>query len=376
MKIAIDISQIVYGTGVSTYTENLVSNLIKVDKKNEYLIFGTSFRHYSYLKNYVSQFSSNSNVQIKLFRFPISFFEILFNKTRFIPVEKLIGNFDLIHTSDWIEPKVSSSARKITTIHDAVPYLFPTTLPKKILRNHLQRHKLIKKETAKVIVPSITTKEDAQKLIGIPPEKLVVINEAVSQNFKPQPEEKTYEVLKKFKIKRPFVLSVSTQEPRKNIHTLLDAFEDVSKEHDDLYLVLVGKEGWGQMLELIPNTIQTGYVTTEELVTLYASCKVFIYPSLYEGFGLPVLEAMACGAPVITSNNSAMAEIAKDAAILVDPRNEKQIQKAIQLILDLKTEDFQKMVRASLDKARQFSWVKTAKETLKVYEEVFNSVNV
>ena len=119
--------------------------------------------------------------------------------------------------------------------------------------------------------------------------------------------------------------------------------------------------------------ISTGYIPKDDLTALYSGCRVFIYVSLYEGFGLPILEAMACGAPVITSNNSSMAEIAKDAAILVDPRSESQIKRAIEMVLNLNLDSYQKMVNASLNRARQYTWIKTAKETLKVYEEVVRS---
>ena len=139
--------------------------------------------------------------------------------------------------------------------------------------------------------------------------------------------------------------------------------------------MLVGKHGWGKEPDLSNSgfegsVIYTGFVPQEDLPALYSGCRVFVYPSLYEGFGLPILEAMACGAPVITSNNSSMAEIAKDAAILVDPRSENQLKRAIEMILDLNLENYQKMVNASLNRARVYTWTKTARETLKVYEEV------
>lgn len=370
MKIAIDISQVVYGTGVSTYTENLVKNLLKTDPKNEYLIFGTSLRNFGKLEKLKKELSVYANVTFKLYRLPVRLFEFLFNTIRVFSINRILGEIDILHTSDWVEPKVNIYTKKVTTIHDAVPYLFPATLPKRILNNHLKRHRIIKKESSAIIVPSKTTKDDIIKFLGLREDFVTVIPEAVSAEFKPQPDDKTTEVLKKYKIKRPFVLSVSTQEPRKNIHSLLDAFEKLISERDDVNLVLVGKKGWGQMLEEIPNTIETGYISKNELIALYASCRVFVYPSLYEGFGLPILEAMACGAPVVTSHNSSMKEIAKDTAILIDPRSPDQIKKAVELVLNLKTEDYQKMVRASIDRARQFSWIKTAKETLSVYERV------
>ncbi len=373
MKIGIDISQIVYETGVSTYTENLVKSLLKLDKKNEYVIFGTSLRQYGKLKKFAEKLSSSNNVNVKLFRAPITLFEVLFNKIRIFGINKIIGEVDILHTSDWIEPKVSPGVSKVTTIHDMVPFLFPATLPKRILKNQRRRMDIVKKESSIIITPSKSARDDIIKFLDISSEKIRVTPEAATLEFKPKPEDEINNVLSKFRIKKPYILSVGTQEPRKNIHTLIDAFENLAKERSDITLVLTGKKGWGQALDIVPNTIQTGFVTKDELVALYAGCKVFVYPSLYEGFGLPVLEAMACGAPVVTSNNSAMAEIAENAAILINPRTEGQIKKAVELILDLNTDDYQKMVRASLDRARQFTWAKTAKETLKIYEELERS---
>jgi glycosyltransferase involved in cell wall biosynthesis len=197
-----------------------------------------------------------------------------------------------------------------------------------------------------------------------------VIHLAPSEEFQPQEEEKVKEVLDKYKIKKPYVLSVATQEPRKNIQKLLDVFEKIISERPEFRLVLTGKYGWGPGFHSPENVIWTGYVPQEDLVALYSGCRVFIYPSLYEGFGLPVLEAMACGAPVVTSNNSSMAEIAKDAAILVDPRSEGQIKKAIDMVLDLNMENYQKMVKASINRAKRFTWEKCARETLAVYQDL------
>ena len=377
MKIAIDISQIVYKTGVSRYTEELVKSLVKIDSKNQYLLFGTSLRQIGYLKSFQKKFENSKNVSFKIFPFPLIVFEILFNKIHFFPIEKLIGNFDVLHTSDWVEPKVSTkNIKKLTTIHDAVPYLFPTTLPKRVLKNQKRRLNLVKKESDKIIAVSETTGQDIIKFLEVPQEKVKVIYSASESNFKPQSEEKINDIKNKFKIKTPYILSVGTQEPRKNIPKLIDSFEEINKTNTNITLVLVGKYGWGPHIDPLPNVIQTGFVTEEELICLYAGCRVFVYPSLYEGFGLPILEAMACGAPIITSNNSSMAEIGKDVAILVDPRNETQMIKAINFVLNLETDNYQKMVRASLDRARKYSWLKTAKETLQVYQELYKSAEI
>ena len=157
---------------------------------------------------------------------------------------------------------------------------------------------------------------------------------------------------------------------KKTAKKFFDVFEDITKEKTEFNLVLSGKYGWGPGLRSTDNVIWTGYVPQEDLIALYSACRVFVYPSLYEGFGLPILEAMASGAPVITSNNSSMAEIAKDAAILTDPRSDAQIKKAIEMVLSLNMENYQKMVKASKVRAKQYSWQKAARETLKIYEEV------
>lgn len=381
MRIGIDISQIVHGTGVSRYTQLLVQSLVKIDHKNQYVLFGTSLRRNKQLKNFQQDLKGYKNVEFKIFRLPPILFEFLWNRLHLLPIEKFIGDVDVFHSSDWLEPPISSDkTKKVTTIHDMVVYLFPSSLPPRIVSNQKRRIKYVKKEVDMVIANSQTTKEDIIKFLEIPEDKIVVTYLAASQDFKPQDEGKIDEVLEKYKIKKPYILSVATQEPRKNIQKLLDAFDkliqDPKSKNQNIHLVLVGKYGWGKGFRLGENdegsgqVIWTGYVPQEDLLALYAGCRVFVYPSLYEGFGLPVLEAMATGSPVITSNNSSMAEIAKNAAILIDPRSESQLVRALNLVLNLNLENYQKMVNASLDRARFYTWPKTAKQTLKVYEEV------
>lgn len=370
MKIGIDISQIVYGTGVSTYTKNLVESLLSVDDKNEYILFGSSLRAKKKLKEFVEGLSKFQNVEPKLASFPPTILEILWNNLHVYPLEKFIGEVDVFHSSDWTQPKIASTiTKKVTTVHDMVPYLFTSSLPKKIADNQKKRLELVKKEADFIIADSQTTKEDITKFLEIPEEKIRVIYLAADPQFRNQSEDKVAEVLEKYKIKKPYILSVATQEPRKNIQKLIDVFTQIQQRRPELHLVLSGKYGWGPGFHSTENVIWTDYVSKEDLMCLYSGCRVFVYPSLYEGFGLPVLEAMACGAPVITSNNSSMAEIAKDAAILVDPRSTSQLTRAIEMLLDLNLENYQKMVRASLYRAKAYNWIKTAQDTLKVYEE-------
>lgn len=371
MKIGIDVSQVVYGTGVSTYTQNLVLELVKIDKENEYIIFGSSLRNYSKLTRLKEQLKDHPNVSFKFFKLPPIFFEYIWNRLGILPVEKFIGTVDIFHSSDWTQPKIKSKdTKKVTTIHDMTTYLFPTSFPKRIIDNQERRLARAKKEVDAIIAVSKTTKDDIVKFLQINSEKIRVIYSASSSNYSPQDEENIQEVKTKFKIKKPYLLAVSTHEPRKNIQKLIDVYMKIKEHIPDIALVLAGRHGWGETVKEQEDLIITGFVSDEDLRSLYSGCKVFIYPSLYEGFGLPVLEAMACGAPVITSNNSSMAEIAKDAAILVDPRSEGQIIKAIEMVLNLDNEKYQSMKKASINRAKEYSWTETAKETLELYSSL------
>ena len=377
MKIAIDISQIVYGTGVSNYTANLVRHLLKIDKRNQYILFGTSLRQRHKLDEFKKSLGIYENVTFKFRFLPPTLFELLTNRLRILSAEKLVGQeVDVFHSSDWTQPKVKSkNTKKVTTIHDMTVYLFPSSFDPKIIKIQRQRLAKVKEEVDLVIADSRSTKEDVVKFLEIPDEKVRVVYLAASDEFRPADDEKVKDVLRKYKIKKPYILSVATQEPRKNIQKLIDSFEKIKEEHPDFSLVLVGKQGWGQGFHSTEGVIWTGYIPKEDLVSVYSGCRVFVYPSLYEGFGLPILEAMACGVPVVTSNNSSMAEIAKDVAVLVDPRSETQLERAIKMVINLSLEDYQKMVRASLNCSRKFTWTKTAKETLKIYREAYRFAN-
>lgn len=375
MRIAIDISQVVYGTGVSNYTASLVENLLKIDTKNQYILFGSSLRARKKLKEFTAQFEGSANVQVKLFHLPPLLLDFLWNRLHVFPIEKLIGSVDIFHSSDWLQPKIASpNTKKVTTVHDMVVYLFPSSTHPKILKTQKRRLARVKEEVDAIIADSQTTKVDLVKFLQVPEDKVHVISLAPSQDFKPQDDDKVNEVLAKYKIKKPYILSVATQEPRKNIQKLLDVFNLIHSRREGFKLVLTGKYGWGPGFHTNQNVAWTGYVPKEDLIALYSGCRVFVYPSLYEGFGLPILEAMACGAPTVTSNNSSMAEIAKGAAILVDPRSEPQLTRAIEMVLDLNLENYQKMVRASMDRARKYTWAKTARQTLDVYEDLYKTI--
>lgn len=357
MKIAIDISPIVYGTGVSTYSRNLVTNLLKIDMENEYILFGGSLRRRSDLRIFIDTIKKYSP-QDKIFPIPPTFADILWNKLHILPIEKLVGGIDVFHSSDWTQPP--SNAFKVTTIHDLVPIKFPKLTDSKIVSVHSARMKWIKKEVDRVIVPSETTANDAVRF-GISKEKVRVIPEAVDPNLKPAKFIEIERLKRKYRIKGKYLLAVGVN-PRKNTDRIIEAFERIKPEID-LKLVVIGHKF--HEFGVKRGVIFTDHIPDEDLPLFYSGATVLVYPSLYEGFGIPILEAFTCKTPVVTSNFGSMAEVAEKAAILIDPYDVNSIVEGI--LKAIKNRD--KLVKLGINRIKNFSWEKTAKETLKVYEE-------
>jgi len=368
MKIGIDISQIVYGTGVSFYTQNLVENLLKVDKKNEYKLFFSSLR-----KNLPANFNYKAaNVKLKKFRIPPTLLEPLFNKSHFLPIENFIGKVDVFHSSDWTQP--SARAKKVTTIHDFGFLKYPQTAHPKIKAVMERRFGWLKKEIDMVITISEATKKDTMEILGIPEDKIRVIYEAAPEDINQVKNKRTINIVKaKYGIKGNYLLSVATLEPRKNLKRIIQAFQALGIK--DLQLVIIGKSGWDTSLQgtdfkkLKTNVVFTGYVNRQDLAALYSGAVCLAFPSLYEGFGLPILEAMKCGCPVVTSHLSSMPEVAGRAGILVDPMDVEEIGKGFYEVVSNKNKR-QEMIKEGFKQVKKFSWEKTAEETLKVYQDV------
>ncbi len=237
-----------------------------------------------------------------------------------------------------------------------------------------------------LIAVSQFTKQEIIKKLGVRPEKITVIYEGVESGWdRPLAPSDYKRIRRKFNLPQSYLLFVSTLQPRKNIVRLIRAFKKVTKENPSLSLVIVGKKGWGY--EEIFNTVdelglQTkvrflGYVERNDLRVLYAGAKAFCLPSLHEGFGLPVLEAMSLGTPVIISNCSSLPEIGGRAAIYFDPYRVEDIAAAIHRLCRASDKEYQNWRFLVKQRARQFSWHKAAQETLKVLEKVAgeNSAN-
>lgn len=377
MRIGIDISQIVYGTGVSTYTKNICLSVLKASgKENNFVFFGSSLRRRLELTSFVNLCKKQNpklKIDAKICFLPPTILEPLFNGVHFLPLEIFTRDLDVFHSSDWTQP--SSKAFKVTTIHDLAVLKYPQTFPKKILSTQTRRFKWIKKEVDLIIAVSESTKRDIVDLLNVPEKKIKVIYEGYDSSFALKKKIDVLKMREKYNLKGDYFLSVATLEPRKNLRTTIKAFKSLREKNPNASLVLAGGMGW-EDLENMGVDKKTdgvnflGYVDQKDLSFLYSGSIGFVYPSLYEGFGLPPLEAMACGVPVITSNVSSLPEVVGDAGILIEPEDDRALSKNMEKLL--KNKKFREgLIKKGLVQAKKFNWQKAGQETLKVYEEVF-----
>lgn len=364
MKIAIDISQAIYGTGVSVYTKNLAASLIKNFPNDEFILFGGSLRRSKELASLVKKLKGTP----RIYPFPPTFMDFIWNSLHILPVEKLIGEkVDIVHTSDWTEPP--SKLPKITTVHDLIPFKYPQTTTESIRNTHKKRLAWVMRESDKIIAVSQSTKEDLISILKIPEDKIVVIPEGVEERYCPQSIDIQEVIKKRYRINDDYLFTLSTLEPRKNQAMLIKAFKIVRETYPKLQLIIGGRTGWGEIPEIVEGVSMPGYIPDADLPGLYSGCLAFVLPSIYEGFGLSPLQAMACGAPVAVSNVSSLPEVVGDAGILFDPNSVESIAAGIIEAIQNRS----KLKDKSLAQAAKFTWGKTATETYRVYQQVLAS---
>ncbi len=358
--------------GIGRYTEELIRNLVGLDKDNKYHIFlsksaaenfpiyapnlsktGVDFSHYSYSEQ---------------FKYPI-----ILKKT----------DLDLIHYTNFNSPIFFTSIPSVATIHDLTLWFFPGRGQKSWFRRMIYR--LVIKRTCenakRIIAITKKTKQDIVELLGINPEKITVIYEAVPSNYKVVNNDQKIKKLKhKFNISKPYVMYVGQWREHKNIVRMIRAFSLLSRRYGvDYQLVMVGRvdNRYPQVMATIKElgltnqVVFTGYVPDSELPYIYNGAEFFVWPSLYEGFGLPPLEAMACGVPVVSSNASCMPEVLGDAAYYFDPLSVEAIAKAMADVASsyaLKRE----LRLKGLRQAKKYSFEKATKQTSNMYKQVLN----
>jgi glycosyltransferase involved in cell wall biosynthesis len=380
MIIGIDVSAVTYDTGVSNYTINLVRQLVSIDKTNQYKLFFSSLRRQ--LPEDIADLSRYAHVKIYRHFLPPTLLAFLWNTLHIIPIEFFIGRCDIFHTWDWTQPP-TIRAKTITTLHDFVPFLFPDTQHPRTISTFKSKLKLAIKECAYFICVSKSTLSDMLRLFpSVDTNKIGVIYEAAEKKY--DQFHKLSAAEKKSKVKKiqqqyglnNFILTQGTREPRKNLDRLIKAFIDFKKKNSDstVELAISGRYGWGK--DVKPPTDHSikilGYIPEKDLVALHGSALCLAYPSTYEGFGLPILKSMKVGTPVITSNVSSLAEVAGNAALLINPTSTAEITKAITQIVTSASLR-RTLINRGYRQAAKFSWTTTARQTLDVYKKVYNS---
>jgi glycosyltransferase involved in cell wall biosynthesis len=286
-------------------------------------------------------------------------------------------NIDVLHSPHHHTPIVARGVQRVVTFHDVTFMLLPDRYPitRRLYMNAVTRASA--RVADAIITPSQTVRRDVIERLGPSPGRVVAIPEAAAERFRPAGATAVETVREKYALPDGYVLSVGSLEPGKNRDALFRALARLRTRGIDCVLAVAGQRAWNAdadeamlgELSLRDRVRFLGYVADDDLPALYSGATLFAFPSLYEGFGLPVLEAMACGVPVVTSNLSATAEVAGDAALLVDPRDVDALAGAMRRLL---TEDELRssLRRRGLERAGQFSWDRTARETLDVYRRV------
>ena len=349
-------------SGIGFYTEHLFAGLFEVDGANDYAIF--------------------SNAEVRSDRIPA---RLVHRGHRFpmrgvwmqvvLPLLLRRAQVDVCHCTNYVAPLLSGRP-SVVTFHDMTALLLPGCSPwkKRLLLRPLIP--LIAHRADAIIAVSESARRDVLRLLRVPPEKVHVIYEGVAPIFRPVEDARERERVRgRYGLRGPYLIAVGTVEPRKNLIRLSRAFR-VVRDKRGLQLLIVGGKGWRgeEILREVRKmageaVVWVGYAPSEDLPALYSGAEALVYPSLYEGFGLPVIEAMACGTPVITSNNSSLREVAGDAALLVDPEDEDDIAAAVRRIVE-DSDLRESLRRKGLRRSIEFSWEEAARKTLKVYEQV------
>ena len=359
-------------TGIGNYVYNLTKEFAKTNENREKVCL-ISYEDSDLFPNLNKIIIKNpfKNITKKSFYFWHIYLQFKLKKNNF--------NLDIVHSPENTTLFIKLKSKKIVTVYDITPYVVPESFtPITLLRYKLLFSKTIK-TADKIIAISNRTKKDLINYFNIPAKEIEVIYLAADEKFKLLNKEEINGIRQKYNLNFPFILYVGTLEARKNIPTLIKAFYKLKKKNIEHKLVIAGKKGWKyknifeimEKLNLQNDVIFTGYVPDEDLPALYNVADLFVYPSLYEGFGLPPLEAMACGTPVITSNTSSLPEVVGDAGIMVDPYDVDGLADAMYEVL---TDEGLRanMIKKGLERTEMFSWEKCARETLEVYKKVYN----
>lgn len=349
-------------SGIEEYTKNLLTALLAVDQNNDYVLFCNRFTKFPIFKQ-ISNFKTiNWHIPNKLLDFSARFLD-------FPKIDNYVKT-DLIFSPHFNILSVAKTPRVIT-FHDLSFLRHPDFFSwKQKFWHWLQNVKKQAQQAEKIIAVSEFTKNDLVNLLGIPPEKISVIYSGISEEFRKNPLPHTLNA-------KPYILYLGTLEPRKNVPAIIRAFNLLKQKpvFRDWQLVIAGRPGWlfnsivkeATVSPYKEDIIFRGAVNSAERVSLYNLAKVFVYPSFFEGFGFPPLEAQACGCPVVVSDRTSLPEIMGASALLVNPWKIEDLATAIEQA-GMNGELREKLITMGKENVKRFVWSKTARETLEVFK--------
>lgn len=375
MKVGIDYTPAYeQGGGIGRLTRDLIAALAQIDISSEYKLF-------------VSGATSSElppplapNFQWKPTRIHPKWLARIWHRMKLpVPVQVFLGKVDLFHATDFVLPPTLPATKTIVTVHDLSFMRVPDAASPK-LKAYLEMvvPRSVRQATY-VIADSQATKNDLVDLYEILPDKISVLLSGIDSRYKPINSRSSLLTMRnKYKIGDiPYLFSIGTIQPRKNYSRVIQALRLLRKRGYDLHLVIAGGKGWleDEMYKTLDDTQMhdyvhlIGFVDEADISALYSGAECVVFPSLYEGFGFPVLEGMACGTPIVTSNVSSLPEVAGDAALMVDPYSVEEIANAVQKILDdstLKTT----LIERGLKQSAKFTWENSARQLLDIYRQV------
>jgi glycosyltransferase involved in cell wall biosynthesis len=354
MRIVYDVSPLAHPlTGVGNYVRGALAGLVEASAgRHELVAFApTSVTG----RKAIPRALDGLDVELKLVPLPFSQrWRDAWSRLGKPPLERFLGSFDVFHYSDWMYPPQAGGVRA-TTVHDLVPMRFPEWVTPKTRAMHGAKYVDTARTCDVVFVNSEYTGRDVVEQLGVAPDRVKVAHPGVKETFRAHGE--------RADLGRTYVLTVATLEPRKNLGALVEAHRLLG---DDLLLAVAGGSGWGDQPELRgPNVVRLGFVSDEELARLYRGAAVAVYPSRFEGFGMPITEAMACGVPVVASAHESMDEAAGEAAVRADPDDPAAIAAAVEDAWARRSE----LVARGLEHAGRFTWRAAGEKFLAGYEE-------
>lgn len=375
-KIAIDYTPAYeQGGGIGRLVRDLIDEFQSLSSKHQYKLFVSGFTTSKPLE------SIPTNYSWKTTRIAPKWLARIWQRAQLpLPAEYFVGAIDLYHATDFVLPPLRRGTRSIVTVHDLSFVRVPDAASPR-LKAYLD---VVVPRSVKradyVTADSQATKDDLQNIYGIPGEKIEVLYSGVHQRYFQNIQSVASSVTMRSQYAipdRPYIFTIGTVQPRKNYSRLIRAIKQLREQHYDIGLVIAGGKGWleDEMYQTIEQTKMQdfvhliGFADEDDLPALYHHAECVAFPSLYEGFGFPVLEAMASGTPVVTSNISSLPEVAGNAALLVDPLKVDEIAAAIQQILD-DSDLRQQLIKFGNKQARKFTWAQSAKQLLQIYEKV------